>query len=117
MFALRLLAVALVVAMALVPAEAKRCEMRDKKEIWKHNGGRFVNEPSGSRNWVEYNNDGDVQAKFTLQQRQGNQVVLTDSKRNLKLLLQDDLCAANQDGGSQFSQLYQGEWIKVMDCT
>ena len=37
-------------------------------------------------------------------------------KRNLNILLQDDLCATNQNGGSQYQQLYQGEWSKIVDC-
>ena len=63
-------------------AEAKKCSMRTKNEVWKHSQGKFVNEPLGSESWVEYNREGNVAARFTVLQSHGNQLVLRDDVCN-----------------------------------
>eukprot|EP01065_Artemidia_motanka_P031284 TRINITY_DN37573_c0_g1_i1.p1 TRINITY_DN37573_c0_g1~~TRINITY_DN37573_c0_g1_i1.p1 ORF type:complete len:118 (+),score=41.33 TRINITY_DN37573_c0_g1_i1:62-415(+) len=111
-----LLALAALCCFAMFGASAKVCRLVPRNEIWKHAKGKFVNKPD-TKVWSEFDADGKEIAQFTERLRQGNQVILFDRKRNLQILLQEDLAATNSDGGTQYSQLYQGEWSKVIDCT
>eukprot|EP00756_Hemistasia_phaeocysticola_P056093 Hpha_TRINITY_DN32124_c0_g1::TRINITY_DN32124_c0_g1_i1::g.18534::m.18534 len=106
----------LIVLAFVTSATAKVCRMRPSNEIWKHAKGKFVKKQD-TKQWTEFDANNKEVAYFTETMRTGNQVIVFDKKRNLQILLQDELAATNSDGGTQFSQLYQGEWLRVVDCT
>jgi hypothetical protein len=100
--------------------DAKVCAPTNQALAWKHGGGYFqkLRSPADSGEWVEYDNKNGPGTRFTEILREGNQVVLYNPDRNVKILLRDDLAGIAQGKDEQqFQQLYQGTWMKVLDCT
>ena len=108
--------IALLIAAAAV--EAKDCKVLNKHLVWKHAGGTF-RKIRGTNMWVEYNKEGQEGARFSEKMVEGEQVVITDAKRGVSILLRGDLAGIQNKGEQegQFQQLYGGGWTKTVDCT
>lgn len=106
----------LLIALASI-VEAKDCRITNAVSAWKHGGGSFKRE-GNTKNWVEYNDKGIPGTRFEESQREGpSTLVLFDPKREIHILLRDDLAGIRNKGEHQFQQLYQGHWLKTVDCT
>ena len=110
----------LLVALCAGHAAAKQCRpSSESHSVWKHEGGMFKRQPNG-KDWVEYNKEGEPGSTFTEKMKEGaSTIVIHDNDREIDILLRDDLAGLrNKDGEEgKFQQLYQGSWMKVLDCT
>eukprot|EP00995_Heteronema_vittatum_P009234 NODE_4533_length_573_cov_69.646947_g3292_i0.p2 GENE.NODE_4533_length_573_cov_69.646947_g3292_i0~~NODE_4533_length_573_cov_69.646947_g3292_i0.p2 ORF type:complete len:116 (+),score=43.15 NODE_4533_length_573_cov_69.646947_g3292_i0:152-499(+) len=106
-----LLAFAVLALAAL--CDAKHCR-RMARNTWEHDKGSFEKEGA---EWIEYNDQRETVAKFMQTMDNGNQVVLHDRKRQLSIVLQDGIAGVNNDGGSQYQQLYKGHFAQGFDCS
>jgi hypothetical protein len=97
---------------------AKECRIDATSTVWKHAKGSFK-KTRGTNEWVEYNENGEAGAKFVHQMTEGSSIVVLDKDRDVSVLLRDDLAGIrnNKNGEHQFQQLYQGSWVKTVDCT
>ncbi len=101
--------------------DAKLCKESRSSSVWKHEKGSF--KKIGGKLWKEFN-DKNIPSSDTFEQvlTEGTAVVLHDKKRDVQILLKDDVAGIkNSDaikrGDQNFNQLYSGHFIKVMDCT
>jgi hypothetical protein len=110
--------VLLLLLLLLAPegAHARNCRTLKAKNAWKHQGGTFRKLPR-TLTWVEYDGKGIATSEFTEELREGDQVVITSQSRGISLLLRGDLAGIRNRGEQNFQQLYQGHWMKMVDCT
>jgi hypothetical protein len=97
----------------VVLVDSKHC-IELGKDTWRHGGGSF--ERDGT-NWIEYDNEMNKKAVFKQTLDNGRQVLIADHDRGVSIVLQDGLAGINNDGGSQYEQLYRGSWSQGYDCT
>ena len=97
-------------------ADARTCRTLKAKNAWKHQGGTFRKVPR-TLIWMEYDNKGIATSEFHEEMREGDQVVITSEARGISLLLRGDLAGIRNRGEHNFQQLYQGHWMKMVDCT
>ena len=100
---------------------AKLCKESRSSSIWKHEKGSF--KKVGPKTWKEFN-DKNIPSPDEFEQvlTEGTAVVIHDKKRNVQILLKDDVAGiknaeAIRRNDPNFNQLYSGHFIKVMDCT
>ena len=100
---------------------AKLCKESRSSSIWKHEKGSF--KKVGPKVWKEFN-DKNIPSPDEFEQvlTEGTAVVIHDKKRDVQILLKDDVAGiknadAIRRGDPNFNQLYSGSFIKVMDCT
>ena len=103
-------------AMCATAVDGRTCRTLKAKNAWKHQGGTFRKVPR-TLTWTEYDNKGIALSEFTEEMREGEQVVITSEARGISLLLRGDLAGIRNRGEQNFQQLYQGHWMKMVDCT
>ena len=132
---MRRLVVALLLAVTilsnLVPVEARECVKRggsQSKVLWKHAEGHFKRvrfNSDGKSVWSEVDKEGKITSIFVEKFKEpSGGIVIHNSERNVDILLRPDIAALRtpknegpvaQDG--DFSVLYHGGWINILDCT
>lgn len=111
----------LLVAVSIIFVDAKMCRESKSSSIWKHAGGSF--KKVGPNTWKEFN-DKNIPTPDVFEQvlTEGTAVVIHDKRRDLQILLKDDVAGVKNSeairrNDPNFQQLYAGSFIKVMDCT
>lgn len=105
-----------VLLLAVMGVTAKPCRLDSSSQVWKHNKGSFKRQ-KGTTNWVEHDENGAPGSKFVQTQTEGSSIVIFDKEREVSILLREDLAGIRGKGEGQFQQLYQGSFVKSVDCT
>lgn len=117
-----LLVVVAVLALSPSATDAHMCKQSSQAAMWKHGGGSFKKIP-GTIKWREYNAKNEPNSDiFEEVLKEGSAIVIHDKKRNVKILLKDDVAgiqhsAQIESGSGNFDKLYGGSFVTVMDCT
>jgi len=110
--------IAVAIGCCMRDANAKLCVESLSSAIWKHNDGSF--KKVGPKTWREFNGKNEPNAEtFEEVLKEGTSIVIHDKARDVQVLLKEDVAGIKQGGdiGGNFNQLYQGGFLKVMDCT
>jgi hypothetical protein len=99
-------------------ADARLCVPSKTATMWRHGGGTFKRTPGSAAEWREYSKENvPNDSKFRQVHVEGTSIIIQDDERNVQVLLREDLAGIRNVGEPQFQQLYQGEFVKVVDCT